>query len=488
MTAPSHRYAFIVSCSALFLYLALSLASAGSGMFLDTDPFWHIAAGDLIRAHHAIPKTDPWSFTTGDHPWFNISWAWDATLSFLIEQGGWRAAAALNAVTIALTLTLMYALGTLVSGSAFSALITSFAAITMFSLHLRPLQMTDLMTALWLFILSSTLREKISTRWLALLPFSMILWVNVHGGFLTGFMVLAAFFAEALWRKQRQRAKQLFWTGLASGLAALCNPYGIHIIKAVLQPINDTAGVFIKEWQPLALSAHNLMLNAYALVFLFLVPRRTLPISTAERWLAYFWLLMGVMHERHMFIFAVVSIPAMASTIRQLLPLAKPFALTARMALIQMYGRKWLAGIGLFLSLALSLWLPSPLAGKIYSQVEPPVKTLDAEIAFIEKHYPKTRFLNHFDLGGIIIYATRGSLPVFIDPRTQTAYPTEVIADYVKFKKAAPGWEEMLDRYRIGGLIVANNDEEGMLERFENHRKWKEVFKGQGATVFIRWP
>ena len=75
----------------------------------------------------------------------------------------------------------------------------------------------------------------------------MILWANIHGGFLLGFVLLAIYWLAAIWegfrlkegriedalRKIRaaKRIRDLTLIGLLSAVATLANPYGwkLHV-------------------------------------------------------------------------------------------------------------------------------------------------------------------------------------------------------------------------------------------------------------------
>ena len=77
----------------------------------------------------------------------------------------------------------------------------------------------------------------------------MLVWVNVHGGFLIGFVLLAIFFVGAAWiwfttQENRieqslqkiaagNRARNLLWVGLASVAASLVNPYGWKLYRHI---------------------------------------------------------------------------------------------------------------------------------------------------------------------------------------------------------------------------------------------------------------
>jgi hypothetical protein len=92
-----------------------------------------------------------------------------------------------------------------------------------------------------------------------LLPLLMLLWVNVHGGFLLAFVLLGLYWPRAAWQwftlkedrfedvRQKatagKRAQDLALIGVASALATLANPYGwklhVHILPLSFKPFPD---------------------------------------------------------------------------------------------------------------------------------------------------------------------------------------------------------------------------------------------------------
>src|SRR3569623_2704296 len=40
----------------------------------DSDSWWHVTAGQWILSHHAVPHTDPFSFTFAGKPWIAHEW------------------------------------------------------------------------------------------------------------------------------------------------------------------------------------------------------------------------------------------------------------------------------------------------------------------------------------------------------------------------------------------------------------------------------
>ena len=483
-----YRKAFWIECCFIFIFASFALTATIPGMFGDTDPLWHIAAGDLMRSTHAIPEHDPWSFTAGNYTWINISWAWDIVMSAIHEHWGWHGAGAVGAMAIALTVTLIFINCTAVCKDPSAALVSTFVATTMLPFLLRPLVITNIMIGIWLLLLGGVMRGTIKTKWLFLLPLLMIVWVNVHGGFLVGGMMLMAFFIQAALEKNRRLATAIFITGIATMFAMLCNPYGIHIIEGTLRTLNSSARDIISEWQPLTTSWTNMITYCYLILFFVLVPRRAVPVLRAERWLAYIWLVLGLTSTRNLMIFTMFSAPLVACAIAQMLKPTNPTPAAKKMldAILDWCNRRYALPLSCLMCVGVALWLPSPMAARLYDYKPVSFPYLSPAVSFIKSHYPHARLLNHYDFGGFLIYETRGAIPVFVDPRTETAIPPAVMKDYVAFEKGTPGWEAMLDRSALDGAMLPTGS--ALCERFYNRIGWKTVFKGEYATIFMRVP
>ena len=125
------------------------------------------------------------------------------------------------------------------------ALLLTLLAMSASTIHFlaRPHVLSWLFVLIWFRILDSReLAMERSDRRLWLLPLLMLIWVNVHGGFLLGFVLLGIFWLGSVWTWLRlkesrieeslqkiaagKRVRQLTRAGLASAVASLVNPYG----------------------------------------------------------------------------------------------------------------------------------------------------------------------------------------------------------------------------------------------------------------------
>src|SRR5438270_13362064 len=82
---------------ALLIAVLLIPAVLGSSqmIFNDGDVSWHIATGQWIIDHHAIPRTDPFSFTWFGKPWVPIEWLAEVLYGGAYRRAGYGSVAAL---------------------------------------------------------------------------------------------------------------------------------------------------------------------------------------------------------------------------------------------------------------------------------------------------------------------------------------------------------------------------------------------------------
>src|SRR5580700_4067596 len=223
---------------------------------------WHIRTGQMILATHTIPRVDPFSATMGGRAWFAWEWLYDALVGWLDAAAGLNGVVLFTALMIAAvfvwTFRLLLRRGTNILAALLLVLLAASAAMIHFLA--RPHVVSWLFTVAWFWILDSSERScwasdsksfatsdtnprRVLTLWL--LPPLMLVWVNVHGGFLVGFALLAIYWCSAAWqwlkpsgdrfddilRKIRagQLVRILTLTGILSGLATLVNPYGFQL-------------------------------------------------------------------------------------------------------------------------------------------------------------------------------------------------------------------------------------------------------------------
>jgi hypothetical protein len=190
----------------------------------------------------------------------------------------------------------------------------------------RPPTVTNLMLALQLWLLIGVAEGWIRKQALAALPPMIALWTNLHGGWMAGGVVLAAFSAEWTLTQFRQRLPlPLAIAPVAPGFrtmavllplclaATLANPYGIELYKLPGRVLAETALVrSLSELRPpdfyFTIDFEFFVLGT---IVLSMFVTRSRP-RLAELLLWLFFAHQAIQHVRHLSLFSIVMVPMSA--------------------------------------------------------------------------------------------------------------------------------------------------------------------------------
>lgn len=471
-----------------FLLAYLYFYGAAAPLFGDPDVPWHIATGDLIRSIGAIPVTDSWSFTADGQPWYIISWLWDVLISVLHQGAGTAGlfvfAAALSAGLVGL---LASNLGERKDAGTDAIILTLLlATLSLIGFAAARPQLAGYVFILVYHRLLHRSRSAASMRALFWLPVVMALWVNMHGSFIAGFSLTGAYALEAAMLRRWQWFKQLCLIGATCALAALCNPYGIDMYLGVWRTLNSAITSNISEWLPFVLG-DDLGTSAWFVMFVLASGMRDHSIPIADRIVAMIWWLAMLVSTRNASIFILVSAPYVAINAQRWVE-ALDSIRKERADLGNTLARDGMArklGVAVVGVVAASMALLPVLRGDTH--LVSPNKDPRNAIAYLREHYPAKRFLSDYTLGGLIIYSTRGAVPVFVDGRAGTAYPEEVLNDYMDLLKLNDGWEKLAERYRLNGIMIARDQPfDTAYASGRYHGEWREVYRDRVASIFVR--
>ncbi len=210
-------------------FLALTFL-LGAFPLKDTDFWWHLRTGDLIRQDGRVPTHDVYTFTVPDHRWIDLHWGFEVALSWGFEHGG---IVGLNLAKCAITTA---AMALLLSAwrrgwPVWVGLLAWLPALAVLSgrMYVRPETVSLFYIAAFLAVL---FRWKDRPTLAYILPVAQALWVNTQGLFvfgpiLLGFALIDALLTPGAFAADRRR----WWRTIApavglTGLACLANPYG----------------------------------------------------------------------------------------------------------------------------------------------------------------------------------------------------------------------------------------------------------------------
>ena len=179
----------------LVAFWALLMGPLSNRPLADSDIGWHIRTGEQILAAHSVPRVDSFSFTMRGQPWFAWEWLYDALLGVVHRAMGLNGVVWLAALIMATTFAILFR-QLLARGTGLPvAIVLWLLVLGASSIHVfaRPHIVSWLFTLLW-FIALERWQQGNGPWWLRwFFPASMLLWVNLHGGWLLGMVLLAIY-------------------------------------------------------------------------------------------------------------------------------------------------------------------------------------------------------------------------------------------------------------------------------------------------------
>lgn len=439
------------------------------GVFNDPDEMWHIQAGYLIRKLGSIPYNDIWSFTSTQQ-WYNISWLWDIFSSYIHEFCGEQSLQIVTGALYGLLLCYLYRLfpsfGKFKDDTR-NIVVTLVAMVLWEVMFFRP-QIVSYFLTLFCYKLFLDSRKKYD--WLIVLKFciAVILWANVHGSVPIAFIILAAFIVEAYQIRNYRWLKTLVLTGFIGSMVLLINPLGYKLIYAILRTLNSVVYEKIIEWTSFKYGIWY-GFSFFISVFLIVTNIRNNKVLLADKLLTYFWMFYSLASIRCFATFALLSSNYMAQSIDPLIKKGK------------IAYKAYYNPIVIILVFAI-LWFNH----KLYPKTEDINNVVMAkkEIEYLAKHYPGIKILNHYNIGGYIIYFSNGKIKHFVDGRAGTAFSEELLSDYVVFFDNRPGWQEILNKYKIEGAIIPKS-QFSKVDIETGFKSWYTLYEGDYGKVLL---
>ncbi len=235
---------------AIFLF---ALATFSPKVLGDGDTWSHLATGEWIIAHRAVPWADPFSHSMPGAPWTAHEWLSEILLTLAFRLGGWSGVVLLTgAAAASAALIVGLSAARELRGAPLIVTVGLGLGLVTASLLARPHVLALPIAAAWSAgLLAARDRGRAPPLALAAL---MIAWSNMHGGFIFGLALIGPFALEAVTeaaagaRLAAVRAWTLF--GLAALAAALINPYGVQALMFPLHLMGVENLSRVSEWQP----------------------------------------------------------------------------------------------------------------------------------------------------------------------------------------------------------------------------------------------
>lgn len=512
-TVPAPRFSWFrwlvpsvsdLICISLFVSLTLALAPRLLG---DAGIGWHIRAGEWILQGRSVPRVDWLSSLMSGKPWYAWEWLYDAGIVAIHSWLGLNGVVAFTALVIAFTFALVFRMLRERGTSLPIAVVVLLLAVSASSIHFlaRPHVLSWLLTVIWFGLLEAFERDGYAPR-LAWLPVIILAWVNLHGGFLVGFVLLGIYEGCALLHTllpgrepgDWQRARSLAVFGGAAFALTFANPYGYQLHVHIYRYLGDRFLMnHINEF--LSPDFHGMAQKCFAALVLlaFVSTAATRKLSASQVLVATFAVYSGMYASRNIpvssMLLALLIAPQLSSlvdegTTNSGMPervggvLSRLRDFSARMGVLDssLCGHAWVVVV-----IALGLWACA-LGGRLGSR-----QVIAA--AFDGKRFPieAVDFLSRSQIrepvfcpdywGGYLIYRLYPQLQVAVDDR-HDLYGPEFLKNYLKVIHVQPGWDEALNGMQANWVLFPKDSP--LANILKEVPQWKIIYSDGRAVLF----
>lgn len=510
--SPAPWVAFVLPSVTDLIFLALLgvllFTPLSNKLLSDAGTGWHIRTGQLIVATHAIPRIDTFSSTMSGKPWFAWEWLYDVVVGRLEAEWGLNGVVWLTACLIATVFAWTFRLLISRGVNVLAGIVLVLIALSASTIHFlaRPHVVSWLFTLVWFWILDCVERDQARRRWLFFLPLLMLVWVNMHGGFLLGFVLLAIFWIGSAWdwfrgREDRledslrriaaqKRFRDLTLVGLLSALASLVNPYGWHLHAHIYGYLTNRFLMnHVDEFQ--SPNFHDLAPKCFAILVLIVVGAvmargRNLRISGALTLL--FAIYAALYASRNIPTSSILLVMIAAPLFRREdwpLPGEQHRAgFLRRMTAMerQQRGHVWCI-VGVLGTLSICM-----LGGRLGTK-----QIIDADFNSSRMPTEAVNYLANAETtgsvlapdywGGYLIYRLYPRTRVVVDDR-HDLYGEQFLSSYLKWIHAESGWQEFVEAQGVGCILLPRNA--AIATVMEASRDWRTVYADSQAVMFVR--
>jgi hypothetical protein len=400
-------------------------------LLADPDIGWHLRNAQLLFTQHAFIRHDSYTFSLNGAPWINPEW-----LSEVFYYAAWRCFGISGLEAFSILLLELLTMGVCFLGwQRTRSLRAGVLAATIFLLFSSVTtgprtQLCGWVCCIVLLALLEHFRtaEEGRRTYLWSLPFLFALWINLHGSWAIGIVLLIAFigcgwatFSRGLihttaWT--REQRKHLLLVATFSVAALFLNPYGWHLVDYpfIIAGHHPLTMAIVQEWQ--SLDFHPLRGR---LVFLIVAALLIARAFSARRWTLFdavslfIAVAAGFTYSRFLLLTGIILCPQLADEMSFVgvdnPAVEKPALNTAIIAMVALY-----------------MVLAFPNRQELIRQQNQLYPA--AAVAYLQQHPATGPMLNEFNWGGYIIW-NLPQQPVFIDTRTDVFEEAGLLKNYI---------------------------------------------------------
>jgi hypothetical protein len=471
---------------------------------VDGDLGRHLTIGRYILDQGRVPLQDLFSHTLAGHPVTPHEWLAQVLFALAYRLSGLDGVVLVCALVISSAFWLVFCRSRRASQGLLFAVLAAILVMAASSLHwlTRPHLFTFLMLALWVNVLEDLRRGRLHRWWL--LPFFMLVWANLHGAFIAGFVTWFVFGLgvawDAFWRRfpKGEGLHGHFWRtyllgGLLAFLATLVNPSGLGLWGTSLGYVGNRYLVsHTMEYLPPNFHDPSTwpFLILIALLF-FVLGLQNRRVEGGQLFVVSAWLVMALYSARNVPLFAILAAPMLAGGLNDWLRsnqhLSKFLAHFQDLDLrllktdISLRGFLWPVICTALVIGGFRSGIPMDFLrqGNTFDEQVFPIRAAD----WLADHPQKGEMFNYFPWGGYLLYRQWPVNRVFIDGQTDF-YGEEFTRQYEQVISRSPGWQAVFEQYHVDWAILPPG--ESLSVELRSDPGWKTAYEDQTAIIFVR--
>ena len=357
----------------------------------------------------------------------------------------------------------------------------------------RPHVFTFLLLMVWYYVIESFQNDR--KNLLYLLPLVMLLWINLHGGFILGFIIIVIYIVCNLWKLYiskntdkvlyKRKVKYFFFATIASVLVSLANPKGLHTLLFPFEVVSnrlimDNYGEFLS---PNFHSVPFIPFKYFLLLMIAFLGAFKEKLNPIEIFLIIIFTNMALFSQRYIPLFAIIVAPILSRHGNVYLHnLNNKFSdLTINKAKIQESIDKSARGY-IWPIIAIIIVVGLAASNRIEFKFDEKIKPVNA-VEFIKKEYIPGNMFNNDEFGDYIIYRAYPQYKVFYDSRADI-YGNEKLKDYLDVTNMRRGWEKILEKYNTNWIII---EAYSPLSQYLNMTKnWRLIYSDSVAAIYVK--
>jgi len=477
----------------MFLGLISLILSRMTIAMADPDLWGYLSFGRLFSTTQKFPYQDVFAYTPTRSIWIYHEWLSGIILYYIDHVFG-PAGLQFIKYILGLGAAFLIFLTARLRGASITACAISLLLISpMFSFSYSPVRaqiFTILFFSATLFILEY-FRISGKKSLLFLLPFIMIFWANLHGGFVAGLGMIALYIILSTYGK-RKYVFPCFILALSTAVT-LINPYGlkywIYLMDAIAMARPD-----IGEWQSVlwALNSGEYLSNALYSFFLFaftmmiiIYSKKIKIIDILLIAITSYLAFRHIRHQSFLFVIAGCILPGYFMTAWEKITRRSPEKAARWSKLSEIL---WpVIFLVFFIFFGFRFFTAQPLSLQVFSNAEDHSITNhypDSAVEYIRQSSLQGNMLTEFDWGEYIIWRLPDKCRIAMDGRYETVYPQNLCTEYFDFYYGKAGWQKFLDAYPHELILLRPESVATALIR--SRSEWRQEYIDSNSVLFVR--